>query len=168
MFPAWSPDGQRIAFSAFDQSGHSAIYVINADGMEQARLTFGEKSVPPAGLEQVPLYRRALDITEAAVDPDVATTPKMPAEMQTKVSEPIARRISVKLPLAQPRWHWTFRSRGDFLAGKLVLRIRRANDTQELVIFEGVLSSLAGSRYRLGGSRTSARSTLASRPPPDI
>ena len=33
--PIWSPDGQRIAFV----SGHINIYVMNADGTNQTRLT---------------------------------------------------------------------------------------------------------------------------------
>ena len=33
-FPAWSPDGSRIAFSS-DRDGQFAIYVVNKDGSEQ-------------------------------------------------------------------------------------------------------------------------------------
>ena len=63
-----------------------------------------------------------------------------PPGIQTKITDPVARRISLKLPLEQPRFHWTFYSRRDFLAGKLVVRITRAGATQEIVIFEaGVL-----------------------------
>ncbi|MEE8422722.1 MAG: protein kinase [Dehalococcoidia bacterium] len=36
--PAWSPDGQRIAFQS-DRSGNGEIYVMNADGTEPVRLT---------------------------------------------------------------------------------------------------------------------------------
>jgi hypothetical protein len=39
--PSWSPDGSRIAFSANPNSGESPeIYVMNADGTNQNRLTF--------------------------------------------------------------------------------------------------------------------------------
>jgi Tol biopolymer transport system component len=36
--PAWSPDGSRIAVVS-DRDGHQEIYVMNADGTAQARLT---------------------------------------------------------------------------------------------------------------------------------
>jgi Tol biopolymer transport system component len=36
--PAWSPDGQRIAFIS-DRDGNDEIYVMNADGSGQQRLT---------------------------------------------------------------------------------------------------------------------------------
>lgn len=62
---------------------------------------------------------------------------KMPETMQTKVREPRERAISLKLPLQQPRFHWTFMSREDFLLGKLVLRILRKGKLNEIIIFEG-------------------------------
>ena len=37
-FPAWSPDGKRIAFSS-NREGNHEIYVMNADGSDQKRLT---------------------------------------------------------------------------------------------------------------------------------
>ena len=37
--PAWSPDGERIAFSVFDRADGSGIYVMSADGGEATRLT---------------------------------------------------------------------------------------------------------------------------------
>jgi len=37
-FPAWSPDGERIAFAS-DRDGNWEIYVMDADGVEQRRLT---------------------------------------------------------------------------------------------------------------------------------
>lgn len=37
-FPAWSPDGEKIAFCSF-RDGNSEIYIMNADGTEQKRLT---------------------------------------------------------------------------------------------------------------------------------
>jgi hypothetical protein len=36
--PAWSPDGQRIAFTT-DRDGNREIYVVNADGSDAVRLT---------------------------------------------------------------------------------------------------------------------------------
>lgn len=39
QFPAWSPDGTRIAFSAVDGTGNRDIYVMNADGTEITRIT---------------------------------------------------------------------------------------------------------------------------------
>lgn len=56
--------------------------------------------------------------------------------MQTKVQEPRERTISLKLPLLQPAFHWTFMSREDFLSGKLLLRIIRNGQSSEIVIFE--------------------------------
>jgi hypothetical protein len=60
----------------------------------------------------------------------------MPQNMQTKVQEPRERAISLKLPLLQPTFHWTFMSRADFLSGKLILRIVRNSQSNEIVIFE--------------------------------
>jgi Tol biopolymer transport system component len=37
-FPAWSPDGTRIAFVSY-RDGNPEIYVMNADGSNPARLT---------------------------------------------------------------------------------------------------------------------------------
>jgi Tol biopolymer transport system component len=37
-FPAWSPDGERIAF-ATDRDGNGELYVMDADGAHQRRLT---------------------------------------------------------------------------------------------------------------------------------
>jgi Tol biopolymer transport system component len=39
-FPAWSPDGKRIAFSSGrDRAGGAQLYIMNADGSNQVRLT---------------------------------------------------------------------------------------------------------------------------------
>ena len=37
--PAWSPDGERIAFSSSRDTGRYEIYVMNADGSGVTRLT---------------------------------------------------------------------------------------------------------------------------------
>jgi len=59
-----------------------------------------------------------------------------PQNIQTKIQEPRERAISLKLPLLQPTFHWTFMSRADFLSGKLILRIVRNSQSSEIVIFE--------------------------------
>ena len=38
MFPVWSPDGKKIAFSS-NRDGNQEIYVMNADGSDPVRLT---------------------------------------------------------------------------------------------------------------------------------
>jgi hypothetical protein len=61
---------------------------------------------------------------------------KMPQEMQSTNTEPQMRTISLKLPLRQAEFHWTFMSREELLAGKLVLRVTRNGKTNEIMIFE--------------------------------
>jgi hypothetical protein len=61
---------------------------------------------------------------------------KVPDDIQTKIKDSRARTISLKLPLLQPAFHWTFLSREDFLSGKLLLRIIRDTQVSEIVIFE--------------------------------
>jgi hypothetical protein len=61
---------------------------------------------------------------------------KMPEQLQSTVSEPRMRTISLKLPLRQPEFHWTFLSRKQFLAGKLTLRVTRNDKTTEIIICE--------------------------------
>jgi hypothetical protein len=60
----------------------------------------------------------------------------MPKELQTTTVEPRMRTISLKLPLSQPVFHWTFQSKENLLAGKLMLRINRSGKTIDIVIFE--------------------------------
>ena len=61
---------------------------------------------------------------------------EMPEEMQTKTKKPVARKLALKLPLSQPVFHWTFSSRNDFLAGKLMLHILRDGKSTSITIFE--------------------------------
>ena len=77
----------------------------------------------------------------AATSADALRMTKMPKELQTTTIEPRMRTISLKLPLRQPVFHWTFQSKKDLLAGKLVLLINRNEKTTEIVIFEnGIVS----------------------------
>jgi Tol biopolymer transport system component len=39
LFPAWSPNGTKIAFTSFRDNGDGEIYVANADGSNPTRLT---------------------------------------------------------------------------------------------------------------------------------
>jgi len=59
---------------------------------------------------------------------------ELPAEMLTSNPEPAPRALSVKLPLEQPMFHWAFTDREGFLAGTLVLRIIRGDETQSITI----------------------------------
>jgi RNA polymerase sigma factor (sigma-70 family) len=71
-------------------------------------------------------------------------TIRPPSEVSSVPSvspEPRMRCLSLKLPLLQPQFHWTFMSKADFLAGKLMVRIRRGQDISEIIVFEnGMLS----------------------------
>ncbi|MEX2531770.1 MAG: hypothetical protein WD960_13465 [Gemmatimonadota bacterium] len=42
MYPTWSPDGERIAFMSW-RTGSTELWVMNADGSEQRRLTHTER-----------------------------------------------------------------------------------------------------------------------------
>jgi hypothetical protein len=75
-------------------------------------------------------------ILVAGTSADALRMTKMSKEQQTAIVEPRMRTISLKLPLRQPVFHWTFQSKEDLLAGKLVLRIHRNGQTTEIVIFE--------------------------------
>jgi hypothetical protein len=56
--------------------------------------------------------------------------------VQTTNANPFPRTLSLKLPLRQTDFHWTFMSRKALLAGKLVLRIARTGETNDIVIFD--------------------------------
>ena len=57
--------------------------------------------------------------------------------LETTIAEPVARHISLKIPLAGIQFHWCFMNRDELLSGKLTLEIRRGDTTNEIVIFEG-------------------------------
>jgi hypothetical protein len=61
---------------------------------------------------------------------------KKGGDLKTTIAGPQMRKISLKLPLKQPMFHWTFMNKEDFLAGKLVLRIKRGDEISEINIFE--------------------------------
>ena len=83
------------------------------------------------------LYLLSLVLIFALVMPVFALyMTDMPKSIQTEVQKPRKRAISLKLPLQQPRFHWRFMSRKDFLSGKLLLRIIRNGQSSEIVIFE--------------------------------
>lgn len=82
-------------------------------------------------------------VTDANLDLDAVHGRESPplnsdplAALRSVSSEPIERTLSIKLPLLQPRFHWTFYRQVDLLAGKLSLRIIRNQQTQEIVIFQ--------------------------------
>ncbi len=57
--------------------------------------------------------------------------------LETTIAEPVARHISLKIPLAGIQFHWCFMNRDELLSGKLTLEVRRGDTTNEIVIFEG-------------------------------
>ena len=50
--------------------------------------------------------------------------------------EPVARKISLKLPIRQEEFHWKFMKKEELLAGKLLLTIERNGKKQQMTIFE--------------------------------
>jgi TolB protein len=53
--PAWSPDGSNIAFASY-RDGNYEVYVMNADGSSQTRLTNNAASDGFYGVSQSELY----------------------------------------------------------------------------------------------------------------
>jgi hypothetical protein len=45
--PVWSPDGTKIAFARYNTNNFSDIFVMNADGSDQRRLTQSRKDLSP-------------------------------------------------------------------------------------------------------------------------
>jgi Tol biopolymer transport system component len=71
--PAWSPDGRRIAVRRApeaDRYGVSHVYVMNADGSGQRRLTRLEEAVGHGGLAWSPDGRKIAFESEVAYLPD--------------------------------------------------------------------------------------------------
>jgi Tol biopolymer transport system component len=56
--PVWSPDGRRIAYIVSRHRDDNDLYVMNADGSEQRRLTRKEVSHPSGGAQWSPDGRR--------------------------------------------------------------------------------------------------------------
>jgi Tol biopolymer transport system component len=56
--PAWSPDGEKIVFMS-DMDGNGELYVMNADGINQLRLTFnqGDGIEPKTSRDQYPAWQ---------------------------------------------------------------------------------------------------------------
>ena len=48
-FPAWSPDGRKIAFLSI-RDGKGEVYVVDADGSQQRNLTHNSGRIPTAPL----------------------------------------------------------------------------------------------------------------------
>jgi hypothetical protein len=100
------------------------------------------------------MYWLALAVTFVLVVPVFSLQmTDMPRNMQTEVKEPRERAISLKLPLLQPRFHWTFMSREDFLSGKLVLRVIQEGQSNDIVIFESGKLSDGWEAMPVTGSR---------------
>lgn len=60
----------------------------------------------------------------------------IPAELQTRIAAPVARKLYLKLPLAQTDSDWVFTNASDLLAGTMELRIIRNNQVaQSIIIF---------------------------------
>ena len=50
--------------------------------------------------------------------------------------EPVARKISLKLPIRQEEFHWRLMKKDELLAGNLLLTIERNGKKQQMTIFE--------------------------------
>jgi len=95
------------------------------------------KSATASNIWIYKMFRLVFAVTFLLAEPVLSLQmTEMPQNGQTKVKEPRERTISLKLPLLQPRFHWTFMNRKDFLSGKLLLRIIRDGQSNEIVIFE--------------------------------
>ena len=92
--PTWSPDGRRIAFVS-DRDGNHEIYVMNADGTGQTRLTDTPYyDSDPALVALTPAFYLVPTVSVGACFQELRACPSEPYLVPT---------VSVEKPLPAPR-----------------------------------------------------------------
>ena len=103
-----------------------------ADGYESQSMTF--TTAPIDNSKKLDFKLQNIPLASPSNSQFAAPTIGVNANPQD-ANQPMDRTLYFKLPLAQPRFHWKFTNKDLYLSGKLVLRIIRDEQINEIVVF---------------------------------
>lgn len=133
-------------FECFAQTDEAGYFAFSGVVPGTYQLAYEDAAGPSRWktIRSVTLVDADLDLgllDEAEISSQATAQPFGASSVPNVSPEPRMRCISLKLPLLQPRFHWTFMRKADFLAGKLVVRVRRGQQTSQFIVFEnGIIS----------------------------
>ncbi len=131
---AWKKDHFECATRADDRGGFGFVGVVPGTYTIEYETADGRSR-----------WQRLATVTVSDQDVDLGViNPQQVKKTQEKTRLPVPevdpnprpRFLSIKLPLDPARFHWTFHNQADFLAGKLLVRIKDADRTENIVVFE--------------------------------